>query len=141
MGLNIPSVTVEIGDPSRFHLRFIKSALLGVENILGFLNMYPFPNVPHEVLPVLCSHSKWIYAGRGGVLYVHPDINVWVRQGELIAEVTDIFGNIIEHIFADEDAVVVGKSVNPVCQSGDRVIHLGYVSSTEFSILTRDGHE
>jgi len=141
MGLSIPSVTVEIGDPSRFHLRFIKSALLGVENILSFLNMYPFVEVPREVLPVCCSHSSWIYAGRGGVLYVYPDINVWVRKGERIAEVTDIFGKPIEQIVADEDGVVIGKSVNPVCQSGDRVIHLGYVSSSEFSSLTRDGHE
>lgn len=35
----IPAITVEVGDPQRFHRRFINFALLGVENIMCSLKM------------------------------------------------------------------------------------------------------
>ena len=39
MNSSINAITVEIGDPQRFQKRFVKSALLGVENIMFSLNM------------------------------------------------------------------------------------------------------
>lgn len=73
------------------------------------------------------------------MLYVHPKVNTWVRRGECIAEITDLFGTLTERYLAPEDGIVIGKSVNPVCQTGDRILHLGIVSQS-FAEIAVDGH-
>jgi len=38
-----------------------------------------------------------------------------------------VFGNKVKKYYAPERGIVVGKSVNPVNQSGGRIIHLGVI--------------
>merc|ERR1712034_233938 len=66
-----------------------------------------------------------MYTRCGGLLDVYPLVNAFVKKGDLIGRVKNIFGNISEEIYAPEDGMVVGKSSNPVAFAGDRVIHLG----------------
>lgn len=68
-----------------------------------------------------------------------PLVATWVRKGEVVAEITDIFGRATDRVYAPEDGVVVGKSCNPVCQTGDRILHLGAVSES-FAVSQNDGH-
>lgn len=41
--------------------------------------------------------------------------------------------------FLRRHAIIAGKSTNPVCQTGDRVVHLGVVE-TAFPAHVSDGH-
>lgn len=75
MKIGIPSITVEIGDPSRIHRRFVKSAFLGVENILYFLKMLDDDFELGEKQPTVCSRSFWMYSQHGGMLHVLPDVS------------------------------------------------------------------
>ncbi|TPX35045.1 hypothetical protein SmJEL517_g02395 [Synchytrium microbalum] len=139
MDLGIAAITVEIGDPSRFQKRFVKNALLGVSNILAHLQMIPLePDLP-EYHPVVCSKSYWIFADRGGILTVLPEITTWVKKGEPIAHIHSLFGALIHTYCASEDGIIVGKSVDPVCESGSRILHLGVVEGN-FASVVHDGH-
>ncbi|KAG0352491.1 hypothetical protein BGZ54_002754, partial [Gamsiella multidivaricata] len=138
---NIPAITVEIGDPSRFQKRFVKSAILGVTNILSHLKMIEDEHVVQDYEPVVCAKSYWIFTRGGGILNVLPDVNTWVRKGELIATLHNIFGEEEHRYFAPEDGIVVGKSVDPVCQSGCRILHLGVVSDRFPEGRIDDGHQ
>ncbi|KAJ3112551.1 hypothetical protein HDU96_004435 [Phlyctochytrium bullatum] len=139
MDRGIAAITVEIGDPSRFQKRFVKNALLGVTNILCHLKMIPSePDLP-EYEPVICSRSFWIFADKGGVLSVVPEIYTWVRKGEPIAYIHSLFGGLVRTFHAPEDGIVIGKSVDPVCESGSRILHLGVVEET-FAADAHDGH-
>ncbi|GJJ71436.1 uncharacterized protein EMPS_03786 [Entomortierella parvispora] len=137
---NIPAITVEIGDPSRFQKRFVKSAILGVTNILSHLKMIEDDHEVQDYDPVVCAKSYWIFTKGGGILNVLPDVNTWVRKGELIATLHNIFGMEEHRYFAPEDGIVVGKSVDPVCQSGCRILHLGVVSDRYPEGKINDGH-
>ncbi|KAF9189681.1 hypothetical protein BGZ50_000629 [Haplosporangium sp. Z 11] len=137
---NIPAITVEIGDPSRFQKRFVKSAILGVTNILSHLKMIEDDDEVQDYEPVVCARSYWIFAKGGGILNVLPDVNTWVRKGEVIATLHNIFGDEEHRYFAPEDGIVVGKSVDPVCQSGCRILHLGIVSDRFPEGKIDDGH-
>ncbi|KAI8850448.1 hypothetical protein BC829DRAFT_389450 [Chytridium lagenaria] len=140
MDRGIAAITVEIGDPSRFQKRFVKNALLGVTNILCHLKMVPSePDLP-EYEPVICSRSFWIFADKGGVLSVVPEIYTWVRKGEPIAYIHSLFGGLVRTYYAPEDGVVIGKSVDPVCESGSRILHLGVVEET-FAADANDGRK
>lgn len=68
MNLGIPSITVEIGDPSRIHRRFVTAALLGVENILSSLHMVireDQEGPSEDSKPTVCARSFWIFAKHG----------------------------------------------------------------------------
>ncbi|KAJ3314245.1 hypothetical protein HDU76_002448 [Blyttiomyces sp. JEL0837] len=135
MDLGIAAITVEIGDPSKFQKRFVKNALL----ILAHLKMIPSePDLP-EYEPVICSRSYWMFADKGGVLTVVPEIYTWVRKGEPIAHIHSLFGGLVKTYIAPEDGVVIGKSIEPVCESGSRILHLGVVEET-FAKDAQDGH-
>ncbi|KAJ2849977.1 hypothetical protein IWW36_002240 [Coemansia brasiliensis] len=139
MQRGIPAITVEVGDPSRFQKRFVKNALIGVTNILSHLRMVPDEESSPEYTPVVCSRSFWIFAKSGGILTVHPEVATWVRAGELIASVHSVFGDLEEEYFAPQDGIIVGKHVDPVCQTGNRILHLGVVED-ELPAVVDDGH-
>jgi predicted deacylase len=138
MSLGIAAITVEIGNPQAFNKRFVRYALHGVENILYQLHMLKHPIEPPKDAPVICSKSFWIYSQAGGVLEVLPEINTWVHKDQLIAVVRNIFGELVASYRAPQDGIVIGKSVNPCCASGDRILHLGIVKS-KFSHKSSDG--
>ncbi len=77
---------------------------------------------------ILCKKSYWIYTDTRGVMTVHPKVTDMVEKGEVIATMRNIFGKVIREYTAPEDGVVIGKSVNPVNQTGGRILHLGILN-------------
>eukprot|EP00475_Leptophrys_vorax_P034752 TRINITY_DN5651_c0_g1_i7.p1 TRINITY_DN5651_c0_g1~~TRINITY_DN5651_c0_g1_i7.p1 ORF type:complete len:100 (-),score=30.32 TRINITY_DN5651_c0_g1_i7:40-339(-) len=72
-------------------------------------------------------------------LHVIPEINTWVEKDQVIARVRNVFGDIVATYVAPCDGIVVGKNVDPVCSTGDRILHLGVVEDT-FPVHVDDGH-
>ncbi len=121
----VPAVTVEIRDPHRFQPTSIKRSLTGVLRILSALEMLP-PRKPVEAPPpIVCDHSFWIYTDRGGFLNVLPDVTDRVTKGDIIARQYGVFGDLVKEYTAPENGVVIGRSINPVSQTGARILHLG----------------
>jgi len=146
-GLGIASVTVEIGNPQRFHSSFVKLARQGVVNLLSHLGMVRQAQRPSTRRPIPCSSSFWIFTRTGGILSVKPAVSGWVRKGEVIAEIRDLFGVLVDRYIAPVDGVCVGKADDPVCQSGDRIVHIGVVDGGDggagtsiYASKTDDGH-
>ncbi len=123
--LGIPSITVEVGDPQRFQKKLIRESVVGINNILSFLKMLPMEERHPEKAPVICDKSFWVYTDHGGLLETHPGLTDEVEKGEKIATLYDLFGTRIKHYYAPNSGVVIGKSVNPISQTGARIIHLG----------------
>lgn len=127
MDLGIPAITVEVGDPLRFQRTMIKDSLHGLRAILhelGLLAHAPAESEDDEPT-VVCSSSSWIYADAGGLLEVLPGTAAAVERGELVARLRNPFGDILATYEAPHAGVVVGKSTNPVCRTGSRILHLG----------------
>ena len=121
---NIPTITVEYGNPQVFQNNMTDRGKKGIKNIMAWLGM-----VASEVVPVpkaeLLSSSFWIYTDQGGYLEVHPEINQKVGSGELIATLKNPFGDVIKYYNAPQAGIVIGKSTNPVNIAGGRILHLG----------------
>ena len=123
--LGIHAITVEAGDPHKFQKGMIRSAITGVMNVMRELDMTGNAIIAPEEPPVVCGRSYWIYTNVGGVLEVFPKNLDRVKKGERIALVRNMFGDVIREYFAPESGIVVGRSVNPVNQTGSRILHLG----------------
>lgn len=122
----VKAVTLELQDPGVFQKQVIGGALAGVRNVLhdlGFLKgtiSCPAKNT------ILCQTSAWMYTDEGGILVVEPQVTEQVKKGQLVAEVKTIFGETVKRYTAPNDAIVIGRSVNPINQTGSRIVHLGY---------------
>jgi uncharacterized protein len=123
--MNIPAITLEVGNPNTFQKTLIKSGVEGIHNVLSYLEMTDDKIIAPETPPIICKSSYWIYTKKGGLLTVHSKLLEMLKKGDLIATSRDVFGNLIEEYHAPEDGVVIGKSVAPVNQSGGRILHLG----------------
>jgi predicted deacylase len=123
--LDIPSITVEVGDPQRFQRGLVKHSRIGIQAVLEHLDMLDHDEDPLVEETIECARSHWLYTDSGGVLQVLPGVADRVRKGERIAVQVDMFGDVTREYHAPEDGVVVGKSTNPVAQTGARILHLG----------------
>ena len=85
----------------------------------------------------LAYHLAWMYADRGGLLEVLPRPTELVSRDERVAVLRNAFGDIIREYHAPQDGVVIGKSVNPVGQTGARILHLGIPTSPEHGFQRR----
>ncbi len=127
--LGIPAITVEVGDPQRFQKKLIRESVVGINNILSFLKMLPTDEHHPEKEPILCEKSYWVYTDQGGILETHPVLTDQIDKGDKIATQYDLFGTKIKEYFSPGSGVIVGKSVNPISQTGARIIHLGVVKN------------
>ncbi len=123
--LGIKAITLEVGDPNKFQKGMIRSGLTGIHNFLSHLGMVEEDIDPPESPTTLCQSSYWLYSDRGGILRVYPGLTDLVKKGDKIAEIQTIFGNVIKSYYAPEDGIVIGKSIDPIAQSGSRILHLG----------------
>ena len=130
MDLNIPSLTIELGNPQRFQNNVAKEAMRGIRNMLAYLKIVDFEIKLPKRQPIYCKKSEWLRVQEGGILTVHPKLVQKVSKGDKIATLVDIYG--IKHVdyFAEEYGIVIGKNKNPVVSTGDRILHLGVLDET-----------
>lgn len=123
--MEIPAITLEVGNPGVYQKKLIRSGLVGVHNVLSHLGMTEDEVVEPNVPTILCRKSYWMYTETGGLLHVHAELLERVKRGQLVASLRNVFGELTQEYFAPEDGVVIGKSTSPVNQSGGRILHLG----------------
>jgi uncharacterized protein len=123
--LGIPTITVELRDPHRIQKDVVAESALGVQNVLIYLAVITgeIENQCDET--VICKSSEWLYTDNGGLLDVVVQLREHVVKDQLIARTRNIFGDVIREYFAPYAGIVIGRSIEPVSQTGARLIHLG----------------
>ena len=125
--LNIPAITLEVGNPNTFQKRLIRSGIEGIHNVLCHLKMVDDEIIEVEKETVHCKNSYWLFTDRGGLLTVQAELLQHLNKGQDIGNIRDIFGRKIKDYECPEDGIVIGKSISPVNQTGGRILHLGIV--------------
>jgi predicted deacylase len=123
--LGIKAITLEVGDPNRFQKTMIQQGQTGVQNVMYYLDMLPGKVIPAEKKAILCKESYWLYTNTGGILHVPPTLTEVVQKDQVIASMRNIFGDLITDYKAPQEGIVIGKSINPINQTGGRILHLG----------------
>lgn len=123
--MGIPAITLEVGDPNLFQKGMIRDGLTGIHNVLVDLEITPGEIEGPDEAIVVCQRSYWIYTDTGGFLTVHPKVTEEVKEGQTIATLRNVFGDVMKEYLAPEDGIVIGKSTSPVNQTGGRILHLG----------------
>ncbi len=135
--MGIKSVAVELKNPFRFQKEVINEEITGIYNILYDLKMLEGTIQVFEKDIIFCNDSYWIYTDEGGILRTFPDLLEEVSTGDKIAVVENIFGEPSKEFYATENGIVIGKSTDPINQTGSRIIHLG-LNPVKLSHINQD---
>lgn len=126
MAAGVPAITVEIGSPQIFQNRYIEMSVSGLMAVMNEFAMIPKQETTKPpVSPIMCKQSYWVYTDAGGLLKVKAGLLERMKQGQVLAVLTDIFGEVICEYTSPENGVIIGKAVNPVSETGGRIVHLG----------------
>lgn len=125
--VGIPAITVEIGNPARVQRELVQRAVVGLRAVLSARGMLPRRQRARLGEPILCCRSEWVRTDHGGLLEVLPGLATMVEKGEVIARMYDAFGHVAREYVAPFTGVVIGRSVDPVADTGARILHLGEV--------------
>lgn len=121
--LGIPSIIYEAGEANRFDSQAIEHGVNGVLNVLGHLNM--IDREAEKAETKVCTSSLWVRARKSGVLRVVAPLGSVVKKGQVMAYISDVYGNKYGDIKAPSPGIVIGTSINTIVYQGDAVIHLG----------------
>jgi len=120
----------EAGEGLRFDEMSVRSGVAGILRVLRHLKMVPAKGIAKpKAPPQFCSSSKWLRAPAGGLLRTFRGDGDVVETGDVMAAVSDPFGEEEEEILAPFRGIIVGRAVMPVVNEGDAVFHLARVKS------------
>nr|WP_312575879.1 succinylglutamate desuccinylase/aspartoacylase family protein [Sedimentibacter sp.] len=117
---NIPTILPEIGSHcSRLKNREsnVKICYDGIVNVMAYLDMID-ENAPSN-MDYMNVEIHYLHSSNGGIQRRIKNENDIVEEGEILAEITDVFGNKIEELKAPFKGVVIGFWSIPVIRPGD----------------------
>ena len=125
---DIPVITYEGGGANVLDHESVKVAMHGVLNVLRSFRM--IDGNPHRPrFRMLASGSHWLRAGEGGLLDMFVSAGSVIREGEVIATISDPgTPGITVDIVAPEDRLLIGAATNPFTAAGMPVGHFLPVS-------------
>ena len=121
--LKIPTILFEAGEIRKFELAVAERGLAGVLNVLSELGMVQHRRAAPPFQEIVDS-SKWIRAGRGGLLSIQIRPGELIYKGDEIAFNTNPFGKEVEVIKAPFDGIVIGIATDPTVTPGQAVCHM-----------------
>lgn len=121
-----PAITIEYGNPQVYQPDMIRRGVIGIHNILTTLGMTK-NSIIRTSPAVQCKKSYWIFLDQGGYLENHTELKEKIKKDQLIANLRNPFGDIIQQYYAPEDGIVIGQSSNPINMTGGRILHLGII--------------
>jgi predicted deacylase len=117
---NIPTILPEVGshcDRLQNRENNVKICSDGILNVMASLEM-----VESEVLVnknFMNIELQYLHANNGGIQRRFKNENDIVEEGEILAEIVDVFGNVIEELKAPYKGIVIGFWSIPVIRPGD----------------------
>lgn len=136
----IHAITIEIGNSSAFQHSLIDETLDGILNTMRHFQMIEGDVKDMIADATICDNSYWIYSKKGGIVDVLPRLADTIEKGQVIAKVYYVFGQVKEEVKSDRNGVVIGKNINPNCDAGTRILHIG-INSIDPDPETIPGHD
>lgn len=116
----VPAILPEIGShctrhhDRAMHVNLCATGIMNVMKTVGMLDGTPAP-----VKNQIDAEMQYIHTDAGGIHIPLKTTLEEVSKGEILAAVTDVFGNKIAEVVAPYDGVVLGYWSVPVIQPGD----------------------
>ncbi len=113
----------EGGESMRLDNYAIEEGINGTKRLLHHLGMIDAPLSPRETL--VLKDSQWTRAKASGIFYPSVKLGDSVKKGQIVARISDPYGQVIVPVKAATNGHVIGLNNNPVINVGDAILHIG----------------
>lgn len=129
--MGIPSLLFEGGKSLSSDRDIIEYGVQGVLRILEHLEMlHPRFQISNKTTDsVIIEKSTWIRAHKSGLLHTKVPINKYVLKGEILASITDPYGEMKVRVKAPNDGYIINVNESPIVHQGDAIFHISTVVS------------
>jgi predicted deacylase len=126
MGVDV--LLYEGGEGLRFDEPSVTAGVAGCLRVMQALGMVGSRAVPRaRARPVRSTRSVWERAPAGGLMRAFRATGEAVAAGDLLAVVSDPFGEVEAEVRASVTGLIVGGSVLPVVNEGDALFHIAEI--------------
>lgn len=128
--IGVDVVLYEAGEGMRFDEMSVRAGLAGILRVLKEIKMLPIAGIAKpKATPLLCSKSNWLRAPVGGLLRLYKSEGDLVEEGDVVAAISDPFGESETEVLTRHSGIIVGRAVLPVVYEGDALFHIAAVHS------------
>lgn len=120
----------EAGQAHRFDDGAIETGITGVMRTLRALGMID-SRLPRVEPTRLIRRTRWVRARRGGIVDIEVALGEHVEAGQPVASIADAFGMRPARVKASETGWVIARSLRPLVNSGDSLIHIAAESGPD----------
>jgi predicted deacylase len=126
----VTAIIYEAGEPYRFEEEEIAQGVLGVNNVMAFLDM---TDQADQEIPEsrIYERSKWVRTGvrNGGFFFPTAGLGDAVQPGDVLGTVVDPFTDEVFEIVAPIPGELIGMAVPQPVLSGYALFHLAWHAS------------
>jgi len=115
----------EGGEALRFEENIITKGLRGCISVMKNIDMI-HELKPKKVKPktFIARSSSWFRAPQSGIFTAQKKIGARIYEGDVLAIISDAFGNDSLNVTALEDGILIGATLLPLVNQGDAMFHV-----------------
>jgi len=121
----VPVIVYEAGEALRFDEISIRAGVRGITRVLRELGMLPAGKRPPTGRQSMRANTTiWVRSPASGMFRSACRLGARVRQGQVLGQVTDPFGEFEADISAQGSGLIIGRSTSPLAHEGDALFHI-----------------
>ncbi|MBX9587085.1 MAG: succinylglutamate desuccinylase/aspartoacylase family protein [Gammaproteobacteria bacterium] len=121
---NIPIIVYEAGEALRFNDTAIKIGIKGVLNVMQELKMIRSAEKKPKNHSLVAQASYWVRSPHSGITRPFKTLGDIVKEGELLATISNPVGDEEYHVIAPHAGMIIGKSNIPTVHDGAALFHI-----------------
>jgi len=128
--LGVDVLLFEAGEGMRFDEMSVRAGVAGILRVLKDIKMLPKAGIAKpKADSMLCADSNWLRAPAGGLLRMFKAEGDVVDENDIVAAISDPFGESEVEVKARYSGIIVGRAVMPIAHEGDALFHIAAVKS------------
>lgn len=132
--IGVDVLLYEAGEGMRFDEMSVRAGLAGILRVLKNVGLLPLAGIAGpKARPIVCADSHWQRAPAGGLLRMFKAEGDVVGVGDVLAAISDPFGQSETEVKARYSGIIVGRAVMPIVHEGDALFHVAAVKSGDIA--------
>ncbi|MCX7565070.1 M14 family metallopeptidase [Sulfitobacter sp. F26169L] len=129
--IGVDVLLYEAGEGMRFDEMSVRAGLAGILRVIKEKGMLPSAGIAApRAKSLVCSNSNWLRAPVGGLLRLFKAEGDVVEKGDIVAAISDPFGDAEIEVVTRNSGIIVGRAVMPIVHEGDALFHIAAVKSS-----------
>ena len=122
----------EAGQALRYDEFSIQAGVKGIVKVMRHIGMLNKTKARgHNIKPFIAKQSGWVRANESGFVIHKAQLGDHVEKGDVLAIISNTFGEQLDTMLSPSTGVVIGKQNIPLVQEGEAVYHIAYFKAPD----------